>query len=145
MRVKCFVCLFLLLFGVVDVYAEDSSDMQHDHKVGGSFDLSTKKVILKYTDTGLDTAKLVLDKLDSSVFFINMSEDKSINLDIDFGDRKIHCHSKNLVFKEGHILTSKPISPRNFEVLCFPGSGTYPFLVKEAGGKITKGEVVVNE
>ena len=109
--------------------------------------IKANKVILKYTGDQLEPAKLELKKLDSSVFFLNDSQNKEVGIEVDFKDKKVHCHSENLKLIDGSLKTNNPIKPRDFEIFCFPTAGTYTYLVKEEGskGKILKGEIIISE
>ncbi len=121
------------------VIADDSSSSLTDIKV--------KKVILKYNGQRLIPAKLELKKLDSSVFLLNQSEYKDISIAVDFKGKKMHCHSENLKLEGEFLKTQKPLSPRDFEILCFPSPGSYPYTVKELSknGKVLKGEIIIHE
>ena len=109
--------------------------------------VKANKVILKYTGDKLEPSRLELKKLDSSVFFLNESQNKEVDIEIDFKNKKMHCHSENLKLVDGSLKSDKPIKPRDFEVLCFPSAGTYPYQVKEGSskGKILKGEIIISE
>ncbi len=110
-------------------------------------DLKTKKVILKYTGDKLEPAKLDMYRLDSSVFFLNQSENKDVNIEVDFNGKKVHCHSDNFKLDNGVLKTQHPIKARDFEILCFPTAGTYKYSVTETGlrGKKLEGEIVIHE
>lgn len=109
--------------------------------------VKANKVILKYTGEKLEPSRLELKKLDSSIFFLNESQNKEVDIEIDFKNKKMHCHSENLKLVDGSLKSDKPIKPRDFEVLCFPSAGTYAYQVKEGSskGKILKGEIIISE
>ena len=136
---KRFPILLLIASLQMNVYALD--------KPKDNPDISAQKVILKYTGDKLDPQKLELNKLDSSVFVLNQSESKDIFLEIDFREKKIHCHSANLKLDNGYLKTQSPIKPRDFEILCFPTPGIYKYIVKETGknSKELRGEILINE
>jgi hypothetical protein len=111
-------------------------------------DVKANKVILQFSGTELQPAKLSLNKLDSSVFFVNRSAETPVTIQVDFRGKKLHCHSKNLEMTEaGFLSTKQPIASFDFAILCFPSAGSYPYEVKEVGskGRQFKGEIVVNE
>ncbi len=118
-----------------------------DQDLKKDFNIATNKVILKFDGKSLNPPKLTLKKIDSSIFFINTSENKDVHLDIDFNDKKLHCHSDNLKLVNNHIKTTSPIKPRDFEILCFPSPGVYQYTVREdsSKGTVFRGEVNVQE
>lgn len=133
------ITLLIFVLPISKTYAED-----HKHQ---EFDIASHKVILKFDGKTLMPAKLILEKLGTSVFFINTSENQNVHLDIDFRDKRLHCHSENLKLIDNHIRTTLPIKPRNFEILCFPSSGVYQYEVKAdlVKGSVYKGEIDVRE
>ena len=122
-------------------YCDDAGSKEKE------FDIKAKKVIVKFTGERIEPAFLELDRLDSSVFFINQSQNKDVNLEINFKDKKVHCHANNLELKDGYLITPNPIKPRDFEIFCLPTAGSYPYTVKENSfrGKSYAGEIVVHE
>lgn len=107
-----------------------------------------EKVILQFTGDELSPQNLSFNKLESSAFFVNRSEETAVNLSIDFTDKGLHCHSTNLKLgADGYLRSTTPIKPRDFAVLCFPLNGVYAFSVTETSGKkrTFTGEVTVHE
>lgn len=86
-----------------------------------------EKVLVKLSNSSPIPKQTKLSKLDSSIFFVNSSNDALLTLSIDFGKRKAHCASGNMKwFKdEGVLRSNEPIAPKDFAVTCFPESGTY--------------------
>lgn len=108
---------------------------------------SATKEIVKVTDSGLTPQDITINAADSTVFLVNFSESSPVDVAIEFGARRVHCHSKNLKLDEaGMMRTVKPVSPQDFAVLCFPEKGSYPYTVSFVSGKKQsyKGTVVIN-
>lgn len=104
------------------------------------------KEIVKITDTGLAPSRTTLYKLDGSVFFLNLTRDSLVTLQIDFNGRRIHCASENLVAdRAGQLVSKAPVAPRDFALTCFPEKGVYKFKVFGVGDAASPliGEVVV--
>ncbi len=103
------------------------------------------KEIMKVTDAGLVPSKVLFHKLDSSLFFVNASEDSLINVTVRFGSKQPHCASSNMKFEDGSMHSVKPIGPKDFAIMCFPEKGTYEVLVEGLASKPGKviGQVVV--
>ena len=138
MKFPCILLVSLLLF-----YSQAFAQNANSDKI----DLKTKKVILKYSGDKLEPAKLELFRLDSSVFFLNQSDNKDVKIEVDFSGKKVHCHSDNFKLDNGVLKTQRPIKARDFEILCFPTAGTYKYSVTETGlrGKKLEGEIVIHE
>lgn len=108
---------------------------------------SATKEIIKVTEKGLTPQNMTLSVPDSTVFLVNFADSAPMNVAIEFGQRRVHCHSKNLELDEAGIMkTIKPVNPQDFAVLCFPEKGTYPYTVTYDGGVKgpLKGQVVIN-
>ena len=113
---------------------------------------SGKKVIVKWTEQGLNPQTLKIKRRDSSVFFLNTSRDSKVDIAIDFGRNRTHCWSHNLELDaQGIMKTKKPIEPKDFVVLCFPEGGSYkitasgkkPGQGEDNSGKAVNGVIVV--
>lgn len=137
-RLLCF--LLAMVFGYGNPVNLSAGEIQD------GFDLSTNKVILSFNGEALVPKKLELTKLDSSVFFTNQSENKFVELEIDFSGKKVHCHSDNLTHQNSKIKTKKPIKPGDFELVCFPSAGKYFYTVKDiaSNGLTYRGEIHVH-
>ncbi|HMO18842.1 MAG TPA: hypothetical protein PKA63_12180 [Oligoflexia bacterium] len=130
----CHLFLFSIIFFSHNVMAQGKS-------------IKSNKLILRYTGNSIEPSRLEINKLDSSVFFLNDSPNKDVQIEINFSGKKIHCHSDNLKLTNETLKSEKPVKPRDFEILCFPSSGTYAFQIKEEipKGRILTGEIVVHE
>ncbi len=102
---------------------------------GGTELPSPNKLIVKVTDKGLVPSTITLDKLDSSVFFVNTTNDSLVTVAVDFGSHEGHCASGNLKFENGVMHSVEPIGPKDFAVTCFPQAGTYNVKVEGIGGR----------
>ncbi|MCB0358313.1 MAG: hypothetical protein KDD44_01710, partial [Bdellovibrionales bacterium] len=74
------------------------------------------------------------------------SERDLASLEIEYGKHRLHCWSPNLHLDDSGIMkTIQPIAPKDFEIMCFPDSGRYPFTVRglTAEGTALRGEVIV--
>ena len=110
-------------------------------------DLTPEKEVVKITRKGPVPPKLVLTKVDSSVFFVNATADDLLTISIDFGSHKPHCASSNMKYDEkGIIRSNKPIAPKDFAIACFPEPGTYEVEIAGLnGGRETSKAIVVSE
>ena len=91
--------------------------------------------MVSITDSSLEPSTLSIRRQERVAFFVNNSKDSLITLQVDFGSNTTHCASKNLEIKEnGTVVSSKPISPKDFATTCFHETGTYPFTVKGVSG-----------
>lgn len=103
------------------------------------------KELMKVDERGIHPATLTLEKLDSSLFILNATDDSLISVSIDFAGKRAHCASENMrLTKEGTLTTVSPIGPRDFVVLCLPEQGSYPIRVQGVAGRPKPLEAKVN-
>ena len=90
-----------------------------------------RKEIVKFTGAALVPEMLQIAKRSCSVFFVNTAEREAVHLEMEYGKKRIHCHSKNLKFTDdGVVRSTDPIAPRDFAILCFPEEGEYSYTVR---------------
>lgn len=101
----------------------------HDDETNDEVAVS-KNQIIKLTDHGLEPATIRMRIDDSIVFFYNDTKETLATLEVDFGDKKTHCSSSNMVLNEaGKIKSSVPFGPKEFASTCFHDRGEYPFTI----------------
>lgn len=106
----------------------------------------SRNKILLISEDGIYPERLQLDQSGSSVFFLNETNLSLISIDIDYGDRRGFCATGNMTMLEnGHFISVKPVSPRNFITACFPDPGSYNVTVfgVPGHGKGSRATVVV--
>ena len=97
---------------------------------------TAEKRVIRITPQGFVPSEIKLKKQDSSVFFVNSTENEKFNVAINFGPRRKHCWTKNMeVGNDGVIRTTKPVEPRDFALVCFPESGEYMVTASGEKGK----------
>ena len=103
-----------------------------------------EKEMMKITEKGFEPPQLMFNHLDSSAFFVNSTNDSLLSLEVDFGDRRAHCASDNMVFESGVMRSKVPLAPKDFALLCFPDKGTYNVIARGVATKPSLvGKVVV--
>jgi hypothetical protein len=105
-----------------------------------------KKELIKLTPSGPVPARIEIAQLDASVFFLNVTDDSLVSLEIQFGPNRVHCWSPNLQIDEKGVMSSiNPIGPKDFAITCFPEAGTYRYTVKglEKNPSGSTGEIVI--
>ncbi|MFM1847473.1 MAG: hypothetical protein RL417_947 [Pseudomonadota bacterium] len=102
--------------------------------------------IVKFTDTGIEPPILRANRADSIVFFLNSTTDSLTTIEIDYGEKRMHCASSALELgDDGKIRSVRPFGPRTFTSACFPDRGEYKvrvFGLKEAPSGISSSIVV---
>ena len=112
------------------------------HESGGVEEAS--KEMMKITEHGFEPAQISFSQLDSSVFFVNSTNESLLSLQVDFGDRRAHCASENIIFEGGVMRSKVPLAPQDFALVCFPEKGSYEVIARGVAGKPTVvGKVVV--
>jgi hypothetical protein len=136
---SCLLCLVLLFppsFGISEGVPDE---------LPPATELQGQMVAI--TDTGLEPSTLSMSREERVAFFVNNSTDSLITLQVDFGSNTTHCASKNLEIRDnGTVVSSKPISPKDFATTCFHEAGKYPFTVRGVTGhpEGLKGTIVVD-
>jgi len=117
---------------------------QSDSKIRSAPD--SRNQIVTFSDEGIDPLTLHTTKSDSIVFFLNSTTDSLTTIEIDYGDRRMHCASSALKLGEdGKIRSVKPFGPRTFTSACFPDRGSYKVTVYglKGDGAGTSGTIIV--
>jgi hypothetical protein len=90
----------------------------------------SRNQIVTLTDQGLDPLTLRTNKSDSIIFFLNSTTDSLTTIEIDYGEKRMHCASGSLKLdNDGKIRSTRPFGPRTFTSACFPDRGTYTVTV----------------
>jgi len=144
------IALVLMLFyGRIlqaELQAQDTQHVSSDKTTELIPVAPAEKEIVKLTDRGIDPQTIILKTMDSSVFFVNVTKDSLITLNVDYGKHRLHCASSNMKFDSNGVMkTLRPIGPQDFAIMCFPEQGTYTVSVQGLGGnsKEHKSQVVV--
>lgn len=137
--ISCF-SLFLSVPGAHAAADESPDSPQH-----ASQETNAIKTIVHITESGLVPKITELTKKDSSVFLYNSLNTTSVDIAIAFGENRVHCHSPRISVQDGNLVTTSPLIPNSFVILCFPDSDRYPITVSRVGsnGPPLTGEVVV--
>lgn len=106
-------------------------------------DDSPEKKIIFVTSVGTSPATINLEYSDSSVFFVNDTENKSFDLKILVAKKTLHCASANIKVEGDYLVSKSPIESEDFAVSCFPDKGSYPYEIKFTDGKVFKGNILV--
>ena len=122
------ITLFLSLTAVSSAAALDASPKQELAMP------KADKEVMKVTPQGLIPAEVTFKEKDSSLFFVNATEDSLITLSINFGDHNAHCASGNLKFEGGKMFSTSPIGPKDFAITCFPQTGVYEVKIEGLAG-----------
>jgi len=86
--------------------------------------------IIKVEENGIAPNPLEMKVSDSIIFVLNGTRDALLTLEVEYGDKMMHCTSKNLKMTEdGRIVSVKPFGPKGFASMCFHQAGTYPVTV----------------
>lgn len=134
MKIQAFALLASIILSSSPLaLAEDVAKAPANAK-GLSIESPVKEVV-KITEKGLQPAVISLDKLDSSVFFLNATDDSLVSVQVNFANHTPHCASGNMKFETGVMKSVKPIGPKDFALMCFPESGTYDVTIEGVGGK----------
>ncbi len=105
---------------------------------------ASQKELVKISESGFSPSKIILNKLDASLFFVNVTKRSLLSLRIVFNNRELHCASGNVtVDTNGDLITSKPIPPKDFILVCFPQAGDYKVIVQGVGQKARPIETTV--
>ncbi len=90
----------------------------------------SKNQIVKLTDRGLSPEVVHMNHDEMILFFFNDSTDSLATLEIDYGERVMHCAGGNLRAGEDGIIRSvRPFGPRDFASVCFHDPGEYSLKV----------------
>lgn len=123
-RLAFFACLFAATSArALDALPEHEQSMPQ-----------ANKEVMKVTPRGLSPAEITFTAKDSSLFFVNTTDDSLITLSINFGEHDAHCASGNLKFEGGKMFSTSPIGPKDFAITCFPQPGTYEVRVEGLSG-----------
>lgn len=132
MKLKFLILLFTLSFWPFSGYSDPELPP------------NVLKEIMKITSQGWEPKELRLNKRDASVFFVNMDEKREYSLAINYGPRRMHCASSELVLGEDLWLrTVKPIQFKDFSISCFPDIGIYDIHAR-SGKVFWSGKIVVD-
>lgn len=113
--------------------------------VDASASPTARKELVKFTGKKLVPDSLFIAKRSCSVFLVNTAENESVTVELEYGDKRMHCHSSNLKLDDDGVFRStKPIAPRDFAILCFPEEGEYSYTVKSVQtAKVFNGSIEV--
>lgn len=121
-----------LAFSATSGFCETTSGTNSDsiHKIE-----PTVNKIVKITDSGITPKTISIGKRGSLLFFYNETRNSLVNVEVDYGDRKVFCSTgKMMMGKDGVVRSKEPFSPRSFATVCFPDAGSYKLTAYGVAG-----------
>jgi len=128
-RLTLRLLVFILCLGISSsTWAETTATKQAPNTIISIPDSNNR--IIRLTDHGLVPPSITMKKEDSIVFFVNDSSESLTTLEINFGDKPIHCGSANLrTGDDGKVRSVRPFGPNDFSSTCFHSEGNYPVRI----------------
>lgn len=139
------IAFVVIIISPAKVFAQSDHNTSDNHQHQQlSLEPALKKVVV-ISELGATPERIKLEKLDSSVFFLNSTKAALLTIRIDFSNKQPHCASGNLRYDQQtkKIQSVQPIGPKDFALLCFPERGEYEVEIYGLSSKTKPTNVIV--